>query len=912
MSFSVLDKPESILNWQQRTSMLPAPKKNQLCRVRGGVMNRMHPYGVLLLLLAACSPPGSDQCEPCKTTDSANQNPTIAPLAAEIDGQWARMAEPGTTVIVRAHAADKDGDRLRYRWIVMPDSGTLRNIKPSIVEWEIGEGQQDHKLHLVVSDGRGGYAKETLRLPTRSEVIFGGKVVSSDGKPIEGASVAVNGEESTTDSEGAFKLPIAKANAPRFVLNIRKWGYGLVSRTYDQSVNNGKWTMLPATIQSVDPTQAIIATDILSQSSCTGSLTSGINWNDYPNKRIPRITDTFGQLAGGPIPTDITQALDIIFGGTACSPGISISIPANALVDDAGNAPTGNVELSLSTIDLYAPDSMPGDYSVRTKEDVSWMQSYGAGGIEIRSNNVSYQLKSGQTAELVIPVDPNQRRQKEKIPETIPLLLFNEDSGEWTMRGQAKLSENGESYVAKIDHLSQFNTDLIKTDQACIRFRGDSLVNMLGVAGEFELDAIFPLGAAAPVVRNWHISPSVDASDAADPNLHVIVNLPSDTWVTLVPMRAESGQLIPYGIFGANSGPAQNPTDPNFPVFPYIACANELVLTDIGGSINIVVDGAGRGDGPYPIHLFALSNPVGDDIYPLNPTAGAFALYSLYDTGTSKVRISDVVPKLIGGNVPNSDAGLLNLFGLHTVNVRLNGLNRQDPLTCNVPINPPATPFEAQVEVAGIATRDFIDKKATLIGTAVVNELVAHIDYQQMINIPACAGLASPASGPYMDFFLPGDTSIPNPDLILTLERFGTGFSGDGSTTGRLYWLRNVIFQEGIKVVADDRGATDPFDFLFDTGTPMTIINDRMAVLLGLAAGGSSFDCYDGTNNGYYISSITAMGIDGTYRIENAGVCWQESAIVGSNIVDAVIGSNLFDQVQIVIDGPNNTLGIIQ
>jgi len=82
--------------------------------------------------------------------------------------------------------------------------------------------------------------------------------------------------------------------------------------------------------------------------------------------------------------------------------------------------------------------------------------------------------------------------------------------------------------------------------------------------------------------------------------------------------------------------------------------------------------------------------------------------------------------------------------------------------------------------------------------------------------------------------------------------------------------------------------------------------------LLGLAAGGSSCDCYGGTNNGYYISSITAMGIDGTYRIENAAICWQESSIVGSNIVDAVIGSNLFDQVQIILDGPNNTLGVIQ
>lgn len=821
------------------------------------------------------------------------------------------MVEAGETVIVRAHATDVDGDRLRYRWIPGPGSGTVQLVRSSVVEWQVGEDRDEKELHLVVSDGRGGHAMETLRLPVVSEVVFGGQVVATDGKRIESAVVSVNDEVTVTDNEGLFRLPISDANSPRFVLTIRKWGYGLISRTYDQSVRNGTWTMLPATVQSFDPRQAINAVDVQSQANCTGSLTSGIDWNNYPVQRIPRLTDTFGQLGGGTVPAEITQALDFIFGGTACSPGISISIPANALVDDAGNAPADNVEVSLSTVDLYAPDSMPGDFSVRTKDGVRWMQSYGAGGVNVQAGGRQYQLKDGQTATLTIPVDPNQLLVKGEIPKSIPLLLFDEETGEWEQRWEATLVDEGRAYVAEIDHFSQFNTDLIKSDQACLRFRGDSLVSVAGNPGEFELDAIIPLSGAAPIVRNWDVSSSTEAVDAADPNLHVIVNLPSDTWITLIPMRAEAGDLVPYGIFGGNSGLAQNPTDPNFPVHPYDACANEIPLTDTTGSIDIVVDATGRGDGPLPIHILTMTDAAGTDILPLAPDPDDEYLYALYDTGTRELEISNTTTNRIRGTVAESDADLVGINALTMVNVRLNGLNQQDPGTCDVPMDAPGTANGAQVEFGPIDTLDD-NPDATLVGNAIVRELVAHIDYQQMITIPACAGLASPISGPSMDFYMPGNAAIPTADVELTMQRFGNLTSTSGATVGQSYWLRNVVFQEGDKAVADDPNATDPIDFRFDTGTTLTIINDRVAGLLELPAGNGAFNCFGGAGNGYNIDAITMIGADGIYRVENVDVCWQQGAIAGASIVDAVLGSNFFDQVQIIIDGPNNTLGIIE
>lgn len=834
-----------------------------------------------------------------------NHDPVLLPLTAEVEGKRLRVVSPGTTVMVQAHASDVDGDRLRYRWIVAPNSGKVEAVKASSVKWNVGKGDGDKRLYVVVVDGKGGSAKGELRLPTRSEVIFSGQVLSRKGKPIEKARVDVNGETTVTDSEGFFKLPIKKANAPRFVLNIRKQGFGLVSRIYDQGIRDGTWTMTEATTQSVDPTRPIVVRDLLSQTNCTGSLTSGIDWNNYPQQRIPRIIDTFGQIGTGTIPNEITQALNIIFGGTDCSPGISISIPPNSIVNTAGNPPQDKVDISVSTVDLYATDSMPGDYTVRTKERTVWMQSYGAGTVNVQSDGNSFQLKKNASAELTIPVDPTQLKMKGKIPPTMPLLVYDEKNGEWTLIGEAKLNKEGTAYIARVDHLSAYNTDLIKTDQACVRFRGDTLFNIDGDFGYYKLDVIIPMPNAAPIVRSWDIEPE---STQSDPHLHVIINLPSNTWITLIPMREESdGSLTPYGIFVVNSGPAQNPTNPNFPPYPYSACQNEVTLTDVGGAIDIVVDGTGHRFGPLPVHFYAMTNPDGTDFYPLG--TGIWFLYGLYASGSDKVAINNIPPS--GGF--QSDASLLNLTGLATVNVRINGLNARilnpgGPDNCQIPFGGPADQFPAQAEVTNVALKPQL-VTITGIGAPVINNVVAHIDYTRSItDSTACGGLA--VTGPYIDFYLPGDPDIPNPDLVLQLERFGSiGTGSDGSTVGQRYWLRNVVFQNGTNVVTDDQSAPNPFNFLYETATTITIINDRVANALGLSAGTGSFSCLNGSNNGYVLDSVSMIGTDGSYRIENANICWQESAITTSQ-ADAVIGSNFFDQVQIIFDGPGNTLGI--
>ena len=71
-----------------------------------------------------------------------------------------------------------------------------------------------------------------------------------------------------------------------------------------------------------------------------------------------------------------------------CSDGIQIEIPANALENPTTKlAPTGNVEVALSTVDLSAGDQMPGDYSaLDSNGNARSMESFGAGGVEASLN----------------------------------------------------------------------------------------------------------------------------------------------------------------------------------------------------------------------------------------------------------------------------------------------------------------------------------------------------------------------------------------------------------------------------------------------------------------------------------------------------------------------------------------------
>jgi len=414
-------------------------------------------------------------------------------------------------------------------------------------------------------------------------------------------------------------------------------------------------------------------------------------------------------------------------------------------------------------------------------------------------------------------------------------------------------------------------------------------------------------------------SPSVDPwLDTELGSTYVEVGSPATLTLSILP------NSLPVGEYTANV-----PVTDGY----YRLWIIDVTLTVTG--TEVTVNGAGRHFGPLPVVPYAFADAAtATDIYPLG--TGAFYLFGLFDTGSTRVRLYSELPYFFNGyptmdpnlgltsNVPNritdanwfdSDAGLLGITTTETVLVRLNGLGAIDPDALTAPIGPPGDASGAQFETTGVEARLQAGLDVTLLGAPVAEQLVAVIDHTQAVvreGYDFYPGLTDPAhsgipgfemvnavAGPEITFYPPEDPDIPAVGLHLQLARFGFP---------ERWTLNGLEFRNDGAVVTDHPEAATPSLFLFDTGTTPTIIGDMIAGELGLTPGTGSFNCLGGVANGFTIDEVVVTGVEGTYVVQNPSVCVSEASV--TTILTAVIGSNLFDQVPLVFDGPGNTLGI--
>ena len=501
---------------------------------------------------------------PVHSIDLAIENvpPRLEPLVPlDGGGRRVKVAKPGAKLELVARADDPDGDPLRYTWLPSEGSGSLSALSGQKVAWSLPNHPGLYSVSLFADDGKGGYATSSLAVRTDDLGIpFSGRVIDTAGTLVPGAVVDINGQLAVTGALGTFTVRIK--DAPLFVMNIRKPGYTLNSNTYDNGVTGGQWTLGRASVTSVNPRLPINLTHERSQRDCPGPASSRLNVKAFPKLATPQYQDGKGNVVlpfgDGKLPTQFRVP-------PGCGPAIRVEIPANALVDAAGNPPSGNVDIALSTVDLLSPEQMPGDYTAISGTDTKVMQSFGAGSVEISAGGRRYNLKSGARARVTIPVDRSQIAAGAPLAPTIPLLFFDERAGLWREDGQAILA--GKAYVADVRHFSYINADTLKTDQACVRIFSPTLPS------GYNLEAWIPqTGGAAPKVFNQPIDNSLQTE-------HVIFNLPLNTNIVLIPLR--QNDATPIGTFVVNTGQAQNPTTPNHPAGPhYDACATQVTFTE--------------------------------------------------------------------------------------------------------------------------------------------------------------------------------------------------------------------------------------------------------------------------------------------------------------------------------------------
>lgn len=343
--------------------------------------------------------------------------------------------------------------------------------------------------------------------------------------------------------------------------------------------------------------------------------------------------------------------------------------------------------------------------------------------------------------------------------------------------------------------------------------------------------------------------------------------------------------------------------------------------------------------GPRSSHIFTLRippdpndpNDFGDT---LPPGSGIFYQYGIFDTGANTVAINNVSTS-DGMNTFISTANLLDLCGpgdvdcgtpvgnpprvpgLPVTDLRLWGLSRIQS-GGGAPLDTP------EAEVFGLTVR-VSPIVVNLIGAPVANNVVAYIDYTNVINN---ADVTVP--GADITFYPVGDAGIPTPLYSLQLARFGlTTPTIEGATRGSLYSIVNFDFiSNGNSVATGDMltvgtGMREA-RVLFDTGNTSTQITQPVADALGITSSTPVDDTLTinlpGGNvemlNCYEISSVEFEGTGGSlsYVISSPLVCVSSMAFFATSAEphDIILGTNYFEQTQVLVNGPADTLGLYQ
>jgi hypothetical protein len=348
----------------------------------------------------------------------ANHRPQVLDVVVQSGGVPVKTAPAGSTVQLEVVARDADGDTLTYQWKTLPSQGTLGSSSGALVAWTLPSTVGPAFVYVEVSDGRGGRGVHRVDFDVgkTTETFSGRTVDKTSGAPVAGASVSVNGVTTTTDANGFFEVhsPLVR----RYVFNVSKSGYALLSRVVDRSETGQTWRLVGAQKETVDPTQAITLIDsrpVLEKQRRKGAV---------------------------------------------------VHVPANALVDASGGRPSGPLTAYLATFDV-ADGETPGDWGAVDGGKELNLVSYGAGFVEfVDAAGTKYNLAKGAQAEIEMTLPASMAA---AAPSTIPVWSYDESDGYWKKTGDGTAIPSSGVFHGKVSHFSAFNTDLALTDAACLK-----------------------------------------------------------------------------------------------------------------------------------------------------------------------------------------------------------------------------------------------------------------------------------------------------------------------------------------------------------------------------------------------------------------------------------------------------------
>jgi hypothetical protein len=425
----------------------------------------------------------------------------------------------------------------------------------------------------------------------KQQATFTGQVLNGQSKPLDGVTITVNDEKVQTDKEGMFKVSLDSAE--QYLVKGRKENFSTYAQRFTRGATNLKIMLYDATVTSVDPTKDIVVTDTNS-SNTPGPAASDAVWTPGKFSSLPLVYEN-GKVVDFGFTPGLKSAFDYVVNRKQAGPGITLAIPANSLTR-GGQAPSGNVNVSLSTVDLFTMGAMPGDMSVRRADGSrgGFMISFGAGSIEVYDEKGEYQLNEKARATISIPVDSSVLLFSREIPSSVPLFYYDEATGFWVEQGKAVLNADKNVYEAPLQHFSSFNMDIEKDTPACLQVRHNSVG--ASTIGTYKVEAILTYQGnvihqertildPGPNPAMWPVGdPNPCLTNGNNTSVHMLYNLPETTETCLIFYEQVGANFVPISIAVTSTGATYGATLPTCPSATCPgACANDCVDSSCGG-----------------------------------------------------------------------------------------------------------------------------------------------------------------------------------------------------------------------------------------------------------------------------------------------------------------------------------------
>lgn len=358
---------------------------------------------------------------------------------------------------------------------------------------------------------------------------FSGTVVDEQGQPVPSARVEVNGRTTATRADGTFQLQAPSAS--QYILNISHPGFADFSFISRAPLVTQRWKLTRAQVATVDP---------------TGTIT---------------LTDTRPELAA--------KGLG----------GATFTLPPDSLVDSRGVRPAGPVRAAIATLDVSNGEG-PGDWAVRSDDGrrEGFLVSYGAVFVQFTdaAGTTRYQLRSGRTGQLSLPVLPSMRAHAPGTP-TARFWYYDATDGLWKHNGNAVFDTASGAYRGSVNHLSVINTDIAKFDNAaCLAITLDPSIPVGHKLRIRYHSGGTPFGQTPTFVMN----DTLNAAYRLPANTNVLLELYDldDTIMGTLVVEDPAGNPLVNTV--VNTGTAIPEGDSLWPPFPYTPC--KPILLRIG------------------------------------------------------------------------------------------------------------------------------------------------------------------------------------------------------------------------------------------------------------------------------------------------------------------------------------------